>query len=195
MGSKSSSRFRSEARDGIFPKISDLRVAGSLLPNDPFRTMSLDAPSNLRIDGSHFTVGVVATRYNTELVEALLKQVVDRLIDAGVHSTAIQLERVPGSNELPFAAQLLAEEYELDVIIALGVLIRGDTIHYQLIAESATQGLQSVALSTRTPVINGVVVAETLEQAEARCRGEINRGAEFAHAALEMAALKRRITS
>jgi 6,7-dimethyl-8-ribityllumazine synthase len=172
-----------------------LRAAGSLLPNDPFCTMSLDAPSNPKIDGSHFTVGVVATRYNPELVEALLKQVIDQLAAAGVHNTAIQVERVPGSNELPFAAQLLAEEYELDVIIALGVLIRGDTIHYQLIAESATEGLQSVALSTRTPVINGVVVAETFEQAEARCRGKINRGAEFAHAALEMAALKRRITS
>ncbi len=157
--------------------------------------MSLDAPANLTIDGSHFTVGVVATRYNPELVEALLKQVVDHLVAAGVHATAIQVERVPGSNELPFAAQLLGEEYDLDVIVALGVLIRGDTIHYQLIAESATQGLQSVALSTRTPVINGVVVAENFEQADARCRGKINRGAEFAHAALEMAALKKRITS
>lgn len=157
--------------------------------------MSLDTPAPITIDGSHFTVGVVATRYNTELVEALLKQVIDHLVAAGVHNTAIQVERVPGSNELPFAAQLLGEEYELDVIVALGVLIRGDTIHYQLIAESATQGLQSVALSTRTPVINGVVVAENFEQADARCRGQINRGAEFAHAALEMAALKRRITS
>jgi 6,7-dimethyl-8-ribityllumazine synthase len=157
--------------------------------------MSLDAPNHLPIDGSHFAVGIVAARYNVELVDALLEQVIAQLVAAGVHDTAIQVERVPGSNELPVAAQLLAEEYELDVVIALGLLIRGDTIHYQLIADAATQGLQSVALSTRTPVINGVVVVETMAQAEARCRGEINRGAEFARAALEMAALKRRITA
>jgi 6,7-dimethyl-8-ribityllumazine synthase len=155
--------------------------------------MSLDIPAQLPIDGAPFAVGVVAARFNSALVEALLKQVIDHLVAAGVQSSAIHLERVPGSNELPIAAQLLADKHELDVIVALGVLIRGDTIHYQLIAESATQGLQEVALSSRIPVINGVVVAETFEQADARCRGEINRGSEFAHSALEMAALKRRI--
>ena len=80
-------------------------------------------------------------------------------------------------------------------VVALGLLIRGDTIHYELIADAVTHALQTVALESNVPVINGVVVVENQLQAEARCRGEINRGAEFARAALEMAALKRRLSS
>ena len=157
--------------------------------------MSLDAPDlPLAFDGSPFAVGIVAARYNPELVEALLGQVVAHLREAGVKETRIKIERVPGSNELPVAAHLLCKRMPFDVVIALGLLIRGDTIHYELIADAATQALQRVAIEANTPVINGVVVAETREQAEARCRGTINRGAEFARAALEMAALKRRLS-
>lgn len=156
--------------------------------------MSLAAPDQLSIDGSRFTAAVVAARYNSELVDALLAQVVSQLRAAGVAEANLRVERVPGSNELPVAAQLLAQAGKYDVIVALGVLIRGDTIHYELIADAATQALQRVAIESRTPVINGVVVAENQAQAEARCRGPINRGAEFARAALEMAALKRRLS-
>lgn len=156
--------------------------------------MSLAAPDPLSIDATAFSIGVVAARYNPELVDALLEQVVAQVQAAGVPEKRIQVARVPGSNELPVAAALLADTGNFDVIITLGVLIRGDTIHYELIADAVTQGLQSVALESRIPVINGVIVAENLSQAEARCRGEINRGAEFARAALEMAALKERLT-
>lgn len=156
--------------------------------------MSLAAPDTLLIDATAFSIGVVAARYNPELVDALLEQVVAQVQAAGVPEKRIQVARVPGSNELPVAAALLADTGNFDVIITLGVLIRGDTIHYELIADAVTQGLQSVALESRIPVINGVIVAENLSQAEARCRGEINRGAEFARAALEMAALKERLT-
>jgi len=75
------------------------------------------------------------------------------------------------------------------VVIALGVLIRGDTIHYELIATSVAHALQRVALDARTPVINGVIVAENAAQAAARCAGKVDRGAEFAQAAVAMAAL------
>lgn len=156
--------------------------------------MSLASPDQLAIDGSPFAVGIVAARYNPELVGALLTQVLEHLSASGVKESKIRVERVPGSNELPVAAQLLLNVAPYDVVIALGLLIRGDTIHYELIADAATQALQSVAIQNCTPVINGVVVAENQQQAEARCRGSINRGAEFAHAALEMAALKRKLT-
>lgn len=156
--------------------------------------MSLDAPDHLSLDGTPFTVGVLAARYNAELVDALLTQVVAELRGAGVTEENLKVERVPGSNELAVAAQLLARSGTFDVIVALGVLIRGDTIHYELIAEAVTHALQTVALESETPVINGVVVAENQAQAEARCRGPINRGAEFARAAVEMAALKRRLS-
>lgn len=156
--------------------------------------MSLAAPSTTKIDATPFSIAVVAARYNAEDVESLLTQVVSVLRAAGVADARLKVERVPGSNELPVAAQALARHKHFDAIVALGVLIRGDTIHYELIADAVTHGLQTVALDTRIPVINGVVVAENAEQAAARCRGQINRGAEFAQAALEMAALKRRLS-
>jgi 6,7-dimethyl-8-ribityllumazine synthase len=81
----------------------------------------------------------------------------------------------------------------MDCVIGLGVLIGGDTSHHELVGRSVSQALQQVALGTGTPVINGVIVADTRAQAEARCRGRINRGAEFAAAALTMAALKREL--
>ena len=80
------------------------------------------------------------------------------------------------------------------MIVALGVIVRGDTIHYELIAEAVTHALQRVSLDAGLPVINGVVVAENEAQAEARCLGKIDRGAEFARAALAMAAVKRRLS-
>ncbi len=156
--------------------------------------MSFAAPRNLPVDGVGLSVGIVAARYNPTLVEALLQQVVGQLEAAGVKEKRIRVCRVPGSNELPSGAQLLAVAKRLDVIIALGVVIRGDTKHYELVAEAATQGLMRVALDQRIPVINGLVVAENQKQADDRCIGKINRGAEFARAAMEMAELKRRFS-
>ncbi len=156
--------------------------------------MSLAAPQSRTPSGRAFTVGVAAACYNQALVDALLARVTAGLRRAGVAERRLSLVRVPGSNELPVAAQWLARKRGMDVVIALGVLIRGDTIHYELIANATTQALQDVALATDVPVINGVVVAENAAQARARCAGRIDRGAEFAHAALAMAALKRRIS-
>ena len=87
--------------------------------------------------------------------------------------------------------QLLCARRRLDVCLALGVIIRGETLHHELVATAAAHGLVRVALETRTPVINGVIVAENERQAAARCGGRIDRGVEFARAALEMGALKR----
>jgi len=127
------------------------------------------------------------------LVDALLHQVCAGLRAAGVPEKRLTIVRVPGANELPSALQLLAQSARFDVFVALGVLIRGDTIHYELIADAASHALQRVALDTRTPVINGVIAVETAAQAAARCGGRIDRGAEFARAALEMADLKLRL--
>lgn len=153
--------------------------------------VSLLAPQARALSGAPYRIGVAAARYNERLVEALLEQVLAGLRKAGVRQRNIRVVRVPGSNELPSAVQLLAPRARPDVLIALGVIIRGDTIHYELIAEAATQALQRVALDARVPVINGVIVAENPRQAAARCLGRINRGAEFAAAALEMARLRR----
>lgn len=153
--------------------------------------MSLAAPQSLAVKGSAFAVGIVAARYNADLVEALLTTVLVRLAEAGVKTPRITVLRVPGSHEVPVAAQWLARGGRRDVVIALGVLIAGNTNHHEMVGQSVSQALQQVALTSGTPVINGVIVANNVQQAEARCRGKINRGAEFAQAALEMAALKR----
>lgn len=155
--------------------------------------MSLSTPKPIALNGAKLSFGIVAARYNPVLVEALLRTVLAQLADAGVKERRIEVVRVPGSHEVPVASQWLAQGGKRDCVIALGVLIGGDTNHHEMVGQSVSQALQQVSLATGTPVINGVIVANTLKQAQARCLGSINRGAEFAHAALEMAALNRAI--
>ncbi|HZZ20798.1 MAG TPA: 6,7-dimethyl-8-ribityllumazine synthase [Opitutaceae bacterium] len=157
--------------------------------------MSRDSHKQQAIDGSGLRFAIAAAQFNGELVGALLERVQARLASCGVKERNVRVVRVPGSNELPVAAQLLADAGRLDAVIALGVIVRGDTIHYELIATAATNGLMDVALESRIPVINGVVVAENESQARARCNGRIDRGAEFADAALAMAALRKTLTT
>jgi 6,7-dimethyl-8-ribityllumazine synthase len=156
--------------------------------------MSQHAPNASVISGAAFTVGVVAARFNPRFVEVLLNQVHEHLRAAGVRERRIVVARVPGSHELPIAVQLLCWRHRPDVCIALGVVVRGETRHYELVAGAACQGLMQVALALGIPVINGVIVAENVRQAAARCGGPIRKGVEFANAALEMAALRRKHT-
>jgi len=155
--------------------------------------MSRDAPlpSAAAVDGSTFRVGIVAACYNEALVNALLTRVLGALHAAGVLEKNIQILRVPGSHEVPWVAGELAQKRGMSVVIALGVLIGGDTNHHEMVGQSVSQALQQVALAHRVPVINGVIVTDTLAQARARCTGKIDRGSEFAQAALTMAALKK----
>jgi 6,7-dimethyl-8-ribityllumazine synthase len=153
--------------------------------------MSLDSPSAAPVHGADFKIGIVAARFNPALVEALLARVRAGLAAAGVAEKNVTVLRVPGSHDVPWAAQRLAASGKRDAVIALGVLIGGDTNHHELVGQSVSYALQRVALDTGVPVINGVIVADTLAQARARTTGKIHRGAEFAAAALAMAALKR----
>jgi 6,7-dimethyl-8-ribityllumazine synthase len=156
--------------------------------------LSRDSHTQEAVDGSRLRFAIAAAQFNGELVGALLGRVRARLAASGVKEKNVKVVRVPGSNELPVAARLLVDAAKPDAVIALGVIVRGDTIHYELIATAATNGLMDVALESRVPVINGVVVAENEAQARARCKGRIDRGAEFADAALAMAALRRRLS-
>jgi 6,7-dimethyl-8-ribityllumazine synthase len=153
--------------------------------------MSGDSPRPERVNASGFKIAIAAACFNERLVEALLGRVRRALASAGVRARNVTVVRVPGSNELPVAVRLLVDGKKPDAVVALGVIIRGGTIHYELIASAATDGLQRVALSSRVPVINGIIVAESRAQARERCQGRIDRGAEFANAAVCMAALRR----
>ncbi len=156
--------------------------------------MSLDSPQSRAVNGAAFRIGIAAARFNGALVDGLLSRVVANLQASGVKAANISVVRVPGSHEVPWAAQQLARDGRNACVIGLGVLIAGDTNHHELVGESVSHALQRVALDTRVPVINGVIVVNSLAQAKARCVGRINRGAEFAAAALEMSALREKFS-
>lgn len=156
--------------------------------------MSFDAPKPLSVSGVSLRVGIVAARFNASLVDALVRRATETLLAAGVAGSAIQLVRVPGSHEVPWAAQRLAAAGDFDAVIALGVLIAGDTNHHEMVGNAVAAALMRVSLDTGVPVINGVVVVNNLAQAEARTIGAHDRGAEFASAALEMANLKKNLS-
>lgn len=156
--------------------------------------MSLDSPKTPAIDGTDFRIGIAAARFNPKLVDGLLERLIDGLWAANVIASNLTVVRVPGSHEVPWAAQALARRGRLDCVVGLGVLIAGDTNHHEMVGESVSHALQQVALTTGVPVINGVIVVNSLAQARARCVGRINRGAEFAAATLEMAALRRKFS-
>lgn len=156
--------------------------------------MSLDAPESPKVDGAAFRFGIAAARFNGALVDGLLARVAETLRRAGAKDTNVSVVRVPGSHEVPWAVQALATGSQCDCVIGLGVLIAGDTSHHEMVGASVSEALQHVALKTGIPVINGVIVVNNVTQAEERCIGRINRGAEFAAAALEMAALKRKFS-
>jgi 6,7-dimethyl-8-ribityllumazine synthase len=156
--------------------------------------MSLSAPSSQAIDATGFRFGIAAARFNESLVNGMLERVMAALTATGVRPKDISLVRVPGSHEVPWAAQQLAAGGRLDCVMALGVLIAGDTNHHEMVGASVSHALQHVAIETGVPVINGVIVVNSAAQARARCLGRINRGAEFAAAAVEMAALRRRFS-
>jgi 6,7-dimethyl-8-ribityllumazine synthase len=153
--------------------------------------MSLSAPSSRALRATGLRFGVVAARFNEPLINGLLERVCAGLRAAGVSERALRVTRVPGSHEVPWGAQRLAVAGRIDCVVALGVLIAGDTNHHEMVGESVSHALQRIALDTGIPVINGVIVVNSVAQARARCVGRINRGAEFAAAAVEMAVLRR----
>ena len=135
---------------------------------------------------------VVVSRFNAEVTDGLLAGALSALDAAGVTADARTIVRVPGAFELPVTAQRLAESGRFDAVLCLGCLIKGDTMHFEYLAEAVSQGLSRVALDSGVPVAFGVLTTLTDEQALERARpGDENKGAEVARAAIEMASLFR----
>jgi 6,7-dimethyl-8-ribityllumazine synthase len=133
---------------------------------------------------------IVASRWNPRIVDALVSGAVDALREHGVDDAAIDVVRVPGAWEIPLAAARLAAAAKHVAIIALGCIVRGDTRHYEEVADGCAQGLMRTALDFRVPVLNGVLAVEMYADAEARAGGKHgNKGRDVALAALEMADL------
>lgn len=135
---------------------------------------------------------LVASRWNPRIVDALIDGALHALRDHGVGDDAIDLVRVPGAWEIPQAAATLAANRRCAAILALGCVVRGDTRHYEQVADGCANGLMHVALAHGVPVLNGVLAVELHADAEARAGGvHGNKGEEVALAALEMADLCR----
>jgi len=152
--------------------------------------MSNEPLESSGIEGDGFRFAVVASRYNKTYVDALIESAVKTLDEAGVLSDDIEITRVPGALEIPFAAGMLAATGDFDCVIALGVIIEGDTSHHDVIARSTADAFHAIALKSEVPIVNGVLDVHNTKQAEERCMGRLDRGAEFAKTALEMAELK-----
>jgi 6,7-dimethyl-8-ribityllumazine synthase len=143
-------------------------------------------------EGSRFAV--VASRFNSFIVERLVEGAVDVLCRHGAAPGDITVVRVPGSWELPLGAQALAKKGDYHAIVALGALIRGATVHFEYIAAEVSKGLAQVSRDHGLPVTFGVLTCDNLEQAIERAGSKAgNKGAEAALAAIEMVSLLREI--
>lgn len=136
-------------------------------------------------------VAIACGRFNGAITARLLEGALAALVESGVERRDITVAWAPGAYELPLVALALADGARPhDAVIALGAVIRGETGHYDFVAGECARGLQDVQLSTRVPVVFGVLTVDTLDQALARSgEGEANKGRESALTALEMAAL------
>ena len=141
-------------------------------------------------------VAIIVSRFNEEITGGLLAGAREALDEAGVSGGDVTVFEVPGAFEIPLAAKYAAESGQFSAVICLGCLIKGDTMHFEYIAEAASHGIMRVGLETRVPVAFGVLTTLTDAQAEERAApGPDNKGREAALAALEMATLLPRITS
>lgn len=132
---------------------------------------------------------MVVARFHEAISTRLLEGAVEALSRHGVREKDIRVVWVPGSFELPQIALALARSRRYHALICLGVVIRGETPHWEHVARTAAEGISHVGLSTGIPTAFGVITAENQEQAWARSGGKVNRGEEAAVAALEMARL------
>lgn len=144
--------------------------------------------------GVGLRIGIVSARYNEKLTGALARSCVQELTSLGVSPERIELAWVPGAYEAPYILDQWARSDRFDALIALGCVIQGETPHAGLISTEVTRALSEIARQTRVPVVDTVVSANTLAQAEVRCtEGPEGRGRYAARTAVEMARLQARI--
>ena len=139
-------------------------------------------------EGARFAI--IASRWNGRITEALLEGARKAMADHGVDEDAVDVFRVPGAWELPLLAARLASTGGYAGIVALGCVVRGDTRHFEHVADGCSEGLMDVAMEFGLPVANGVLAVEQVEDAEARAGGNHgNKGEEAAMVVIEMSDL------
>jgi 6,7-dimethyl-8-ribityllumazine synthase len=161
-------------------------------PEPPPKAKHPGVAGELRADGMRFAV--VVARFNEFITERLLASAVDALRRAGAREDHVEVVRVPGAFEIPIAARQLAATARYDAVVCLGCIIRGDTSHYEHIANEVTRGIGQSAQETGVPHAYGVLTCENLEQAIDRAGLKSgNKGHEAALTAVEMASLRKAI--
>jgi 6,7-dimethyl-8-ribityllumazine synthase len=144
----------------------------------------------INLDGSGMRIGIVLSRFNPEIGNGLLAACEAELLKLGVDADDIVLATVPGALETPVVLHQMADTDEFDALIALGAIIRGETYHFEVVANESARGVSDVQLSTGIPVANAILTTEDDEQAIARMSV---KGAEAAAVAVEMANLLRQL--
>lgn len=147
-----------------------------------------------KLIGTGLRIGIVTTRWNDFMGQRMLEGARGALLQHDVADDDITIVTVPGSYEIAVAAKKMADSGNYDALVCLGVLIRGGTIHFDLIASEASKGIAQVAWQTGVPAAFGVITTETMEQAIERAGSKAgNKGVEAALAAIEMATLLRQL--
>ncbi|BCO26914.1 6,7-dimethyl-8-ribityllumazine synthase [Rhodoferax lithotrophicus] len=146
---------------------------------------SLDT-TDPRLDGKKLTIGIVQARFNADITDALATACKTELLALGVPEKHITLVQVPGALEVPVALMAMAEKLKFDALIALGCIIRGETYHFELVANESGAGVSRVALDYQLPIANAILTTENMDQAVAR---QTDKGRDAARVAVEMANL------
>jgi 6,7-dimethyl-8-ribityllumazine synthase len=148
----------------------------------------LEIEANL--DGDALRIGIVMSRFNPDAGEGLLSACTEELRKLGVSPQDVLLVTVPGALEIPLALRQMGQGGRFDALIALGAVIRGDTYHFEIVANESARGVAGVQLEAGIPVANGILTTDDEDQALARMSV---KGAEAARVAVEMANLLRRL--
>jgi 6,7-dimethyl-8-ribityllumazine synthase len=139
-------------------------------------------------------IGIAVAEWNPEITNPLMEGAKSFLLKSGIAEENILVHGVPGSFELPLAAQLLFELAHMDAVICIGCLVKGETDHYHYISDAVAKGILNVGLKYNKPSAFGVLTVDNIEQAQERAGGKLgNKGEEAADAVLKMLALKDKV--
>ncbi|MDQ3268016.1 MAG: 6,7-dimethyl-8-ribityllumazine synthase [Pseudomonadota bacterium] len=142
------------------------------------------------LNGAGMRIGIVQSRFNPVICEGLLAACRAQLVQQGVSDTDITLASVPGALEIPLVLQRMAQSKKFDALIALGAVIRGDTYHFEIVANESARGVSEVQLHNCLPIANAILTTNVDEQAEERMN---TKGMEAALVAIEMANLLKEL--
>jgi 6,7-dimethyl-8-ribityllumazine synthase len=145
-------------------------------------------------NGADFSIGIVVSEWNGHITSKLLEGAMETLLSSGVNQSSIHVKQVPGAFELPLGAQWLAQDEKIDGVIAIGVVIQGETRHFDFVCSGTTQGIVDVTLKYNKPVGFCLLTDNTEQQSIDRAGGKHgNKGVEAAVTVLRMIELKRKL--